>query len=285
MEYFIGLDVSLKESSACVVDQHGSLLRETKVPSEPEDLIAFVRGLPHEVTCVGIEAGPLSQWLHQHLTEAGIAVALMETRHVKAVLKAAPIKTDRRDAQGLAHLLRMGWFRPVHCKSVSSQEMRALLSGRKALQSAMLNLESAIRGMLRNFGLKVGPISKGKFEARIRELAEGNTRLDTMVEAILQGRAALREEFVALDKKIRDLAKEDEVCRLMMTVPGVGAIVALTFKAGVDDPTPFRSSKMIGPHFGLTPKRNQSGEKDVVVASPELVMSGFEPRSMTQPRS
>ena len=128
----------------------------------------------------------------------------------------------------------------------------------------MLNLEGAIRGMLRNFGLKVGPISKGKFEARIRELAEGNTRLDAMVEAILQGRAALREEFVTLDKKMRDLAKEDEVCRLMMTVPGVGAIVALTFKAGVDDPTKFRSSKMIGPHFGLTPKRNQSGEKDVV---------------------
>jgi transposase len=264
MEYFIGVDVSLKQSSVCVLDQHGNVVREAKVLSEPEELIAFVLEFPPKTTCVGFEAGPLSQWLHHHLTNAGIAVALMETRQVKAVLKATPIKTDRRAAMGLARLLRMGWFRPVHCKSISSQEVRALLSGRKAVLSAIVNLENAVRGVLRNFGLKVGQIGKIGFEARIRELAEGNPRLEAMVEGILRSRAALREEFADLDKRIRHLAAEDEVCRRMMTVPGVGAITALTFKAGIDDPSRFRSSKMVGPHFGLTPRRDQSGEKDVV---------------------
>ena len=231
--------------------------------SEPEALIEFVRGLPEGTKCVGLEAGPLSQWLYKDLTGAGIVVALMETRQVKGALKAMPIKTDRRDAQGIAQLLRMGWFRPVHCKSVSAQETRALLSGRKALQNAMLDLENAMRGVLRNFGLKVGQVSKGRFEARIRELAAGNPMLEVTIGGMLRARAALRAELVVLDKKLRDLAREDETARLMMTVPGVGAPVALTVKAGIDDPCRFKSSRMVGPHFGLTPSRNQSGEKDV----------------------
>jgi transposase len=216
------------------------------------------------VTGVGLEAGPLSQWLHKHLAEAGINVVLMETRQVKGALKAMPIKTDRRDAQGIAHLLRMGWFRPVHCKSISAQEVRALLSGRRAVQAAMMDLENAMRGVLRNFGLKVGKVSKGQFEARVRELAAGNAMLEAAVDVLVRSRAALRAEFVTLDKKIRDIGRNDAVCRLMMTVPGVGVLVALTVKAGIDDPTRFSSSKMVGPHFGLTPGRNQSGEQDVV---------------------
>lgn len=264
MEYFVGIDVSLNTSAVCVMDAHGQVVKESQVASEPEAVIAHLREIVQPVACVGLEAGPLSQWLHQHLEEAGIVVALMETRHVKGALKAMPIKTDRRDALGIAHLLRMGWYRPVHCKSVSAQETRAVLAGRKAVKTAMLDLENAMRGVLRNFGLKVGPIAKGRFETRVRELTAGNGMLELTVEGMLRARRALRTELAEFDRRLRELARDDEVCRRMMTVPGVGALVALTVKSGIDDPSRFRSSRSVGAHFGLTPSRQQSGEKDVV---------------------
>lgn len=267
MEYFVGIDVSLNTSAVCVMDAHGRVVKESQVASESEAVIAHLREMAQPVAYFGLEAGPLSQWLHQRLDEAGIVVALMETRHVKGALKAMPIKTDRRDALGIAHLLRMGWYRPVHCKSVSAQETRAVLAGRKAAKTAktaMLDLENAMRGVLRDFGLKVGPIAKGRFETRVRELTAGNGMLELTVEGMLRARRALRAELAEFDRRLRELARNDEVCRRMMTVPGVGALIALTVKSGIDDPSRYRSSRSVGAHFGLTPSRQQSGEKDVV---------------------
>ena len=264
MKTFIGIDVSLASSAFCVLDEHGQILKRAQVASEPEAFIAFFRDLPWSIEAIGLEAGPLSQWLHRGLAEAGFDLILMETRQVKAVLKAMPVKTDRRDAEGIARLLRMGWFRPVHCKSVSAQEMRALLSARRAVQKAMLDIEQSLRGVLRNFGLKLGPVSKGRTEARVRELVTGNPMLEAGAAAILNARATLRSELAALEHRLRDLARQDEACRLMMTMPGVGAVVAVTVRAAIDDPARFRSSRDVGPWVGLTPRRDQSGERDVV---------------------
>jgi transposase len=141
MEYFAGIDVSLEQSSVCVVDGAGKIVREAKVASEPEALVGFFRGLESGVTRIGLEAGPLSQWLYAGLATAGFEVVLLETRHVKAALSAMVIKTDRKDARGIAQLLRMGWFRPVHAKSPESQEVRALLVARKLLQTKLLDVE------------------------------------------------------------------------------------------------------------------------------------------------
>lgn len=223
-----------------------------------------MQGISHNVVGIGLEAGPLSQWLHKGLTDAGFEPVLMETRQVKGALKAMPFKTDRRDAEGIARLLQMGWFRPVHCKSVSAQETRALLTSRKAIQRALINIELSVRGVLRNFGLKMGTVTKISFEARVQELTEGNAILQAAIAPVLRARTVLREEFAVLEKHVRDLAKDDTVCRLMMTMPGVGAVIALTVKSAIDDPDRFRSSKDVGPWSGLTPRRNQSGEKDVV---------------------
>jgi transposase len=255
--------VSLKGSSVCVVDATGKIVRETKVPSEPETLVAFLRQLGVPVTRVGLEAGPLSQWLHAGLTRAGFEVVLLETRQVKAALSAMVVKTDRKDARGIAQLLRMGWFRPVHCKSLPAQETRALLAGRKLLQGKLLDLEFSIRGILRGFGLKVGPVSKGRFAARIRELVTGQPMLERVVEPMLRAREALSKEFHALHRAMLDLVRNDSLCRRLMTVPGVGAVVAITFTTAIDDPARFRRSRAVGAHFGLTPKKYQSGETDV----------------------
>jgi transposase len=205
----------------------------------------------------------LSQWLHRGLTDAGLEAVLMETRQVKGALKAMPIKTDRRDAEGIARLLHLGWFRPVHCKSVSAQEVRAVLGARKAIQQGMIALEMSMRGLLRNFGLKVGAISRGRYEQRIRELAGGNPMLETATAPMLRARASLRQELAGLERLVRQMAQDDPICRRLMSMPGVGAVVALTYRSAVDDPSRFTSSKNVGAWVGMTPSRNQSGERDV----------------------
>jgi transposase len=263
MDHYAGIDVSLERSSVCVVDATGRIIREAKVASEPEALVRFFGQLGVPVARIGLEAGPLSQWLHAGLSEAGFGAVLLETRQVKAALSAMVVKTDRKDARGIAQLLRMGWFRPVHRKSPGAQEVRALLVGRKLLQAKLLDVEASIRGILRGFGLKVGEVSKGRFEARIRELVVGQPFLERVVGPMLRAREALHSECHKLHREMLAIVRADEVCRRLMTVPGVGALVAITFRSAVDDPARFASSKAVGAHFGLTPKKYRSGETDV----------------------
>jgi transposase len=262
MEYFAAIDVSLELSSVCVVDGTGTIVRERRVGSTPEALVGFFRDTGLTVTRIGLEAGPLSQWLHAGLVAGGFAAILIETRHVKAALSAMTVKTDRNDARGMAQLMRMGWFRPVHAKTPSAQETRALLTGRKLLLAKLLDIEAGLRGVLRGFGLKVGVVSKAKYEARIRALVAGHAILEPVAEAMLRARTALRTEYTALHRQLLGIVRVDPVCRRLMTVPGVGPVVAVTYKTAVDDPGRFRKSKDVGPHFGLTPRKYQSGEVD-----------------------
>lgn len=262
MDYYAGIDVSLKESSVCVVDAVGKVVREVKVASEPEALIGYFEELGLPVSRIGLEAGPLSQWLHAGLVAAGRDAVLLETRHVKAALSAMTVKTDRKDARGIAQLLRMGWYRPVHAKSAPCKDTRALLAGRKLLQGKLLDVELSIRGILRGYGLKVGEVSRGRFEARIRELTAGHAILETVIGAMLAARMALWNEFTRLHREMLKIARADRVCRRLMSAPGVGALVALTYRSAVDDPSRFEKSSAIGAYFGLTPKKYQSGETD-----------------------
>ena len=266
MDHYVGIDVSLELSSVCILDATGKIVKEAKVASEPEALATVLTHLDLPLTRIGLEAGPLSQWLHAALVKAGFQAVLLETRHVKAALSARIVKTDRRDARGIAQLLRMGWFRPVHCKSAPAQEVRALLVARKQLQAKMRDVELSLRGLLRGFGLKVGEISKGQYAARVRSLVEGHTMLEQIAEAMLQAREALRTQFSKLHRAMLAIVRADEVCRRLMTVPGVGALVAVTFTSGVDAPERFSRSKAVGAHFGLTPKKYQSGETDITGA-------------------
>ena len=198
MEHYVGIDVSLELSSVCVVDGRGKIVKEAKVASEPEALVYFFKELGFPVKLIGLEAGPLSQWLHAGLMRAGFEAVLLETRHVKAALSAMTVKTDRKDACGLAQLLRMGWFQQVHAKSIGSQEIRALLVARKQLLGRLLDVELSIRGILRGFGLKVGQATRNEFEARIRELVIGQATLERIAGAMLSARAALKSEYEKL---------------------------------------------------------------------------------------
>ena len=262
MYYYAGIDVSLESSSVCLVDGTGKILREGRVASEPEALIAWFGSLGLVLERIGLEAGPLSQWLYAALRDAGLAVELLETRHVRNAFKAMSVKSDRNDARGIAQLLRLGWFRPVHCKSIAAQETRAILTARKLLQSKLRDVENSLRGVLRGFGLKVGTTTERSFAERIRELVTGHPGLEIVAQALLEAHAVLRREFNSLDKQVQKLARSHPQASLLMTAPCVGPIVALTYASAVDDPKRFRSSKATGAHFGLTPKKYQSGETD-----------------------
>jgi transposase len=262
MNHYAGIDVSLECSSVCVMDASGKIVREAKVASEPEALIAWFASLGFELERIGLEAGPLSQWLYAGLKQAGLAVELLETRHVHDAFKAMPVKTDRNDARGIAQLMRLGWFRPVHCKSMAAQEVRVVLTARKLVQAKLRDVENGLRGLLRGFGLKVGKTSTTGFAARVQELVSGHPSLEAVAAALLSVRAVLLREFKGFERQVRRMARSDGNARLLLSTPAVGPIVALTYASAIDDPTRFRSSKRVGAHFGLTPKKYQSGETD-----------------------
>jgi transposase len=159
-----------KFSSLCVVEATGRVVREAKIASEPEALTAWLKNLRLEIVRIGLEAGPLSQWLYAGMKQAGLPAELLETRHVRTAFKIMPVKTDRKDARGIAQLMRLGWFRPVHCKSLAAQETRAVLGARKLLQIKLHDIELSLRGTLRGFGLKVGKTTPKTFEGRVRSL-------------------------------------------------------------------------------------------------------------------
>ena len=197
MDHFAGLDVSVKETSVRIVDDAGKIVREVKVASEPGALLAVLKNPAYHFR-IGLEAGPLSQWLFSALAEAELPVVCVETRHMQAVLKAQINKTDRNDARGIAQMIRVGLYRPVHVKTLRSQKLRMLLTHRKLLQSKAIAIENDLRGTLRNFGLKVGMVGTVKFEARIKELVKNLPDL-----AVLVVRRVLREQFVILHRRLR----------------------------------------------------------------------------------
>jgi transposase len=262
MDMFVGLDVSVRSTSICIMDATGRILKEGKADSEPEAIGQYLRSCGSLYKRVGLEAGPLSQWLYSGLAVGGFPVVCVETRHMKAALSAQINKTDRNDARGIAQMMRVGLYKPVHVKTIRSQEIRMLLTARKFVQSKITDAENNLRGLLRNFGLKVGVVTRVKFEQRIIELLEQSPHLRLIIEPLIEVRRVLREQYRRLHKAMEQMAESDDVCQLLMTAPGVGPMVALSFRAGVDEPARFGRSRSVAAHFGLTPTRYQSGEID-----------------------
>lgn len=204
----------------------------------------------------------MSSWLHEGLAKAGLPVVCVEARHMQTALAAMRNKTDRNDARGIAQMMRTGWFRPVHIKSAASQELRLLLVARRALIDRRRDIENVIRGTLKVFGIRVGKTSRLNFSTRVRELMEDRAAIAEAITSLLKVRDTLMEQTQVLHRKLMNLARTDQVCRRLMTTPGVGVVVAASFKAGVDVPERFSRSRNVGAHFGLTSRRYASGEMD-----------------------
>lgn len=262
MEYYVGLDVSLKQTSICVVDQTGSVVREGVVDSDPEAIAEFVRAKAPGVVRIGIETGPTTTWLWTELKRLDLPVICIDARHAKAVLKMQINKSDRNDAAGIARIMQTGWFKQVRVKDLDSHAVKALLASRALLVKIKRDLENQVRGLLKNVGLVIGRAKFNVFAVRAEELIEGRHELTTAVGPLLTARAAIEQQIADLDRKVHKLARQDAQVRRFMTVPGVGPITALCFKATIDDPTRFKRSRSVGAYIGLTTRRHASGEVD-----------------------
>lgn len=262
MEYYIGLDVSLKQTSICVVDQTGSVVREGVIVSDPEVIAAFVRTKAPGAVRIGLETGPTATWLWTELKRLGLPVICIDARHAKAVLKMQINKSDRNDAAGIARIMQTGWFKEVRVKDLDSHSVRALLASRALLVKIKRDLENQVRGLLKNLGLVIGRAKFNVFAVRAEELIEGRPELVAAVRPLLEARQAIEQQVDGLDRKVQKLARRDAQVRRFMTAPGIGPITALCFKATIDDPARFKRSRSVGAYVGLTSRRHASGEVD-----------------------
>ena len=264
MTYHAGIDVSLRTVNICVVDDDGELVAETRLSSDVQEIVAYLDEREYNIDIVGLEAGTLAQYLTYGLQFAGYDVACMEARLVKAALSAMRNKTDKHDARGIAQLLRSGWYSPVHIKCMQSHHIRMLLTSRKAVLDKCIDLEQEVRGLFKIFGIKLpAKLGHGSFDKVVRAIIETDETLSHALLPLLDARLVFYKTFRVLDNRTRHLAQNDPICQRLMTAPGVGFVTALTYKAGVDDPSRFQRSRTVAAHFGLTPRRRQSGEVDI----------------------
>ena len=222
METFVGLDVSLGETSVCILDKDGTRIFEGKVTSEPAPIARLIRRRAPGVVRVGLESGPTSVWLTHALTAEGLPVVCLDARHAHAVLSVRINKSDRGDARGLAEMIRVGWFKAVQVKSLNAHERKALLIARHQLVDMRVRIDNQLRGILKTFGLVIGKCGRGQIGQRAQELSKGQPGIDGVVASMVAVRDSLLEQIIVCDRAIRRLAKKDDTARRLMTVPGVG---------------------------------------------------------------
>lgn len=261
MKLDAALDTSATTTAICIVNRRdGTILLETSVPTDPDAIFGVLEPYAAKLHLVGHEATSWSAWLHRELEARGIPMVLLETHHSARMLEAQRNKTDRNDARGLAQLVRSGWFKPVHAKSDKANRMKLLLVHRRTLKRKLMDIETEVRHSLKMFGLMAGRrVQRSSFVGRIRELTAGDALLAMATESMLTCWQVLWDEYRKLHRLLVQLVGREELCRRWCEIPGVGPVTAMTFLAAVDDPRRFARSKTLGAHFGLTPKREQSG--------------------------
>lgn len=262
MEQYVGLDVSLRQTAVCVVDQSGKIIREAMIQSNPEAIAAFIRANTTNVVRIGLESGSTSTWLWTELDRMGLPVICIDARHAKAALKMQINKSDRNDAAGIARIMQTGWYREVRVKALDSHAIKALLVSRALLVKIKRDLENQIRGLLKNLGLVIGRAKMNTFTSRAKELIKDKPALVAVVGPLLKAREVIEQQVADLDRKVMRLARSDDQVRRFMTTPGIGPITALCYLATIDDPTRFGKSRNVGAYVGLTTRRYASGEID-----------------------
>jgi transposase len=260
---YVGLDVSLETTSLCVVDQEGRPVWRGTCATDPAELADAIKRRAPGAARIGLETGQMSNWLTLSLRRRGLPVVCLDARHAKAALKMQINKTDANDAYGLAQIVRTGWFREVAVKTMDAHQLRMLLVARSQIVGQRQTLANTIRGLMKTFGIVVPRGCKGVFATRVRAAGEGNAPLMAIIEPLLAAWQSLREQTLVFDRQIAARAKSDPVAQRLMTVPGVGVVVALAYAAVIDDPTRFKHSASVGAYLGLTPRRYQSGDVDV----------------------
>jgi transposase len=262
MKYYAGLDVSMKETFVCVIDQSGKRLCEKSISTEPKAIFSYLNGLKLEIELVGLESGALSHWLTTELKNLGLRVKCIDARHIAAVLSVKINKTDKNDARGIADAMRCGLYKEVKAKEKEVIALSTLLNGRKMLVDQRTQLLSCIRGLLKPFGIRLGTIGKSlkSIEVILKALKEvPETVVSTMhelIKVLVANMASTKE----LDKKVQEKLRANKEAQLLISIPGVGPITSLRFIADICEPSRFSKSKSVGAYVGLTPRQYSSGE-------------------------
>ncbi|CAK12146.1 MULTISPECIES: IS110 family transposase [Rhizobium] len=261
MTEYIGLDVSMKET-AISIRRAGRRIWRGKCASDPAAIAELIRTRAPSAERLVFETGPLSVWFYHALRAEGLPAICVDARHAKAVLDMAANKTDANDADGLAHLAEVGFFREVRVKAFDSMLSRTLVAARTKLMRTTLDVANQIRGLMKTFGLIVPCSMGGKFEVHIRSLLADNAGLSRIILPLLEAWRSLRLQAARLGKQLLAEARRNQQCQLLMSIPGVGAITATAYITAVEDPANFKRSRSVGAWLGLTTRRYQSGEVD-----------------------
>jgi transposase len=261
VDQYIGLDVSLKET-AISVRQDGKRIWRGKCPSDPKLIAAVIGKRAPDAKRVVFETGPLSVWFYHALRAEGVPAICIDARHAKAALDMAANKTDANDADGLAQLAEVGFYREVRVKDFDAMLTRTLVGARTRLIRISTELSNQIRGLMKTFGLIVPKGGGRVFETNVRRLLADNEGLARIILPLLEAWRSVRGRAAELDRQLIAAARESAPCRLLMSIPGVGAVTATSFTAAVEDPDNFKSSRSVGAWVGLTTRRYQSGEVD-----------------------
>jgi transposase len=266
MTQYVGLDVSLKEVSICVVDADGSVVAEGKIVTDPVQIVSWIEDKVGVVQRIVHESGPLSIWLTRELARLGAPVVCIDARAAHKALSARMNKSDRADAEALAQLARTGWYREVHIKSEASDRLRFLLGARERLIRIRRDIEAQARGVLKTYGIQLGSVTQGRnrvgFRDQLRAAASGDPILEVVAASLIAIHEVACAETAAIEEELLAIVRESALARRLMTVPGVGPIVALNFIAAIDDVSRFAKATDVGAYLGLTPRRYQSGEVD-----------------------
>jgi transposase len=261
MDDYIGLDVSLKETTVSI-RRDGKRVWRGKCPSDPQLLAALIRKHAPAAKRVVFETGPLSVWFFHALAAEGLPAICIDARHAKAALDMAANKTDANDADGLAHLAEVGFYKEVRVKSFDSMLTRTLVAARTRLVRIGTELSNQIRGLMKTFGLVVPAVIGGKFQHHVHALLADNTDLGQIIRPLLEAWHAVRLRAAELGRKLLADARRSAACQLLMSIPGVGVVTATAFVSAIEEPANFKHSRSVGAFVGLTTRRYQSGEID-----------------------
>jgi len=262
MTSYVGLDVSLNETSVCVLDERGHVRFEGRVPSLPDAIVQCLRQRAADASRIGLETGMTAGVLFRALTAAGLPVMCLETRHAHRVLSARSNKTDRNDARGLAELMRVGWYRAAWVRGVSAIYVRSLLQGRRLLIQTKRTLENTLRGGVKRFGLIMSSTAGRTFTHRAASVVDRDPAYAAFAQPLLAVLHTILDQIRIYDRQLRAISRSDQTVVRLMRVPGVGYLTALAFTSTIEDPKRFRRSIDVGAYLGLTPRVHQSGEID-----------------------
>jgi transposase len=247
MEQYVGLDVSLEETSICVLDQSGAVVFEGTAPSRPESIARVLRRRAPNGIRITFETGSLANWLWHELKALGFPVLCIDARHAHAALSMRMNKSDLNDARGLAELARMGWYREAKVKSMESRQVRALLIARCKLVDIRRDIENQMRGLFKDLGIVLGRAGSRVLSARIIAILRQAVHLRPLIEPLLTAHAAIIAQVAKYDMQIKALTRSDEIVRRLMTVPGVGPVTALASRARWTTPGDSKTPVMSAP--------------------------------------